>query len=148
MTDQTREQLVLDLVRDEGTGPIHKDRLMPYLDSTGHLTVGFGRNIDERGISLHEAEFLLHNDVKDTLRELNERLPWVADLDPVRQRVLANMAFNLGVPGLLEFKRTLKAVKLGDYALAAEGMRESLWYRQVKSRGERLAVMMKTGVTA
>lgn len=145
MTDQTREQLVKDLIRDEGTGPIIKDRLMPYEDTTGHITIGFGRNLGDRGISLHEAEFLLHNDVKDTLRELNEALPWLADLDEVRQRVVANMAFNMGVPKLLEFRTTLRAIKHHDFELAAAGMRTSLWYRQTKSRAERLITMMRTG---
>lgn len=146
MTEQTREQLVMDLVRDEGTGPMIKGRLMPYQDSTGHLTVGFGRNLEDRGLSLDEAEVLLHNDVKDTLRELNFALPWVADLDPVRQRVIANMAFNMGVPKLMEFRATLRAVKGGEYGVAAEGMKASLWFRQVKGRGVRLVEMMKTGV--
>lgn len=86
--------------------------------------------------------------LKDVLRhdaELDKRLPWWRTLDPVRRDVLSNMAFNLGVEGLLSFKNTLARLKAGDFEGCAEGMAASLWARQVKGRATRLIEMMRTG---
>lgn len=145
MTDATRAALARDLIRDEGTGPILAGRLMPYEDSLGYLTLGIGRNIEQRGISLEEAHFLLMADIRDTLEEIAQAFPWAAAMTETRQRVLANMAFNLGLPKLRKFRNTLSAMERGDYAAAAAGMRASLWARQVGARAERLAQAMEAG---
>lgn len=141
-----KTRLIQQLKLHEGS------RLKPYRDTVGKLTIGVGRNLDDRGLSNDEVDYLLNNDVNVHVAELLKALPWVADLDEVRQRVLVDMAFNMGVPKLLTFKQTLAAVKRGDYWLAAEGMRASLWARQVGDgpggafdRAERLCEMMRTG---
>lgn len=123
-------------------------RSYAYSDSLGFLTIGYGRLIDRRrggGISIDEATMLLSNDVRNTTRQLEQALPWWKDLDDVRQRVLANMAFNLGVPGLLKFRKTLAHVQAGEYEQASEQMKRSLWATQVGDRADELAIMMKTG---
>jgi len=63
----------------------------------------------------------------------------------VRQRVLLDMAFNLGISGLLKFKRTLKAIRAKQYEKAAEMMLDSRWATQVGQRAKRLSKMMATG---
>jgi len=138
-TAKLREQLI----RHEGL------RLAAYQDSLGYWTIGVGRLIDSRkggGISKGEAEYLLDNDMAEVISGLNDALPWLVYLDDVRQRVLADMAFNLGLPGLLKFKNTLAAIKGDDYAAAAAGMLASKWASQVGNRAKRLAKMMETGV--
>lgn len=137
-----REALARDLRRDEG------ERLKIYRDTTRHATIGVGRNLDGKGISHEESEFMLANDIEDVVAGLNGALPWWKNLDEVRQRVLANMAFNLGLTGLLKFKRTLESVRVGDYQRAAVQMTESTWAGQVGARAQRLAAMMRTGVDA
>ena len=82
---------------------------------------GSGRNLDDVGISEEEAEHLLANDVAKVKSKLAKALPWIATLDEVRQAALYNMAFNLGVQGLLKFKNTLLFVQSGHYDLAADG---------------------------
>lgn len=134
--------LLAELRRDEGV------RRSAYQDSLGLWTIGVGRLIDGRkngGLSDEEIDYLLHNDVEAVRAELDAALPWWRSLDLVRQRVLLNMAFNLGVPGLLGFKNTLAAVKAHDWDRAAAGMLASKWAGQVKDRAARLAQMMKTG---
>jgi lysozyme len=79
------------------------------------------------------------------LKRDDRTLPWWRNLSPVRQRVLVNMAFNLGMVGLLTFKNTLGAMQNGSYAAAAAGMLSSKWATQVGVRAERLADMMRTG---
>ncbi len=123
------------------------ERLKPYRCSAGKLTIGVGRNLDDRGITREESAMLLDNDIRLLEIELFRALPWAAALDDVRQRVLLDMAFNLGLPGLLQFKRTLEAIRTGQYQQAATMMLDSLWARQVGQRAERLARMMATGAT-
>lgn len=131
--------LLAELKRDEGV------RLKPYTDTVGKLTIGVGRNLTDVGISDDECTALLQNDIDKVLAQLDRSLPWWRKLDPVRQRVLVNMAFNMGMTGLLTFKNTLAAVQSGSYAAAAAGMLASKWATQVGARAERLADMMRTG---
>jgi lysozyme len=120
-------------------------RLKPYRCTAGKLTIGIGRNLEDRGITFEEAAYLLANDIAAEERELLRALPWVAKLDEVRQRVLLDMAFNMGVVGLLAFKRTLATIQAGDYQRAAAMMLDSRWAGQVGQRAERLSRMMATG---
>lgn len=131
--------LLAELKRDEGV------RLKPYTDTVGKLTIGVGRNLTDVGISEDECTALLQNDIAKVLAQLDRSLPWWRKLDPVRQRVLVNMAFNMGMTGLLTFKNTLAAVQSGSYTAAAAGMLASKWATQVGARAERLADMMRTG---
>jgi lysozyme len=78
--------------------------------------------------------------------ELDDKLPWWRKMDEPRQGVLLNMAYNLGVPRLLAFKRALGAMRIGDYARAGTEMLDSRWAReQVRSRAAELARQMVLG---
>jgi lysozyme len=138
-----KDKLTQQLRRDEG------EVLHAYQDHLGYWTLGIGRLIDKRkggGISEEEAAYLLSNDIDKYSTELTQKLPWVESLDEARKGVLFNMAFNLGVPGLLGFKQTLGAVQAGEYEKAAEMMLLSKWAGQVGDRAKRLAKQMKEGV--
>ena len=123
------------------------ERLKPYRCTAGKLTIGVGRNLEDRGISAAESAYLLGNDIDAHWRELVRALPWVEQLDEVRQRVLLDMAFNLGIGGLLGFKNTLATIKAGDFQKASRMMLDSKWANQVGFRADRLATMMATGKT-
>lgn len=114
-----------------------------YLCPAGYITVGVGRNLEDRGLSDAEIEFLLDNDVVIVENELDKAFPWWRDMSEIRQRVLADMAFNMGVPRLKGFKNALAAMKDGDYAEAATEMLDSIWAKQVGTRAARLAHMME-----
>ena len=121
-------------------------RLKPYTDTVGKLTIGIGRNLTDVGISSSEAFYLFENDIDRHWKELADRFPWVTSLDDVRQVAMTNLAFNLGVPGLAKFVNTLAAIKRGDWQTAANGLRRSLWFKQVqRSRSERIIGMILTG---
>jgi len=128
---------------------LHEGRVKhAYQDSLGYWTIGVGHLIDKRkGGALPESiiDALLEYDIMEHSRHLFTALPWVMDLDEVRKSVLVDMAFNLGVAGLLGFKNTLAAVKEGRWEDASKGMLASKWADQVGTRAERLADMMKTG---
>ena len=127
------------LKRDEGC------RLTPYKDQVGKLTIGYGRNLDDVGISLDEANTLLQNDVRKAVADVNQHLPWAKGLDDARLGVLINMAFNMGIAGLLQFKNTLALIEAGEFDQAADAMLESKWATQVGPRAHRLAVQMRSG---
>ena len=88
---------------------------------------------------------MLENDIAKVVQQLDKAITWWRSMSENRQRVLCNMAFNLGIAGLLKFNNTLKMIQDGKYKEAADAMRKSLWYRQVGARAERLAVLMENG---
>ncbi len=133
------------LKRDEQSG---KPALRPYRDSEGLLTIGWGRCLDTKGITVEEADYLLADDIASTVSELLRVLPWTENLrieQPARFSVLVNMAFNLGVDGLCDFHRTLEHVKNSDFYDASEEMLKSSWSLQVGDRALRLAKQMAEG---
>lgn len=151
-----RDLLKQELERDEGR------RLKPYCDSVGKLTTGVGRCLDTNplipeeiahighdcrtlSITEEQAEYLLDNDIDKVITQLDENLSWWRSLDDVRQRVLVNMAFNMGVHTLLTFKNTLAYIQSAKYGEASVGMIASKWAQQVGQRAHRLANMMRDG---
>lgn len=119
--------------------------LNPYQCTADKLTIGVGRNIEDRGITEDEARYLLKNDIKIVEDELLEKKPVVAGLDAVRQRVLVDMGFNLGIPTLLKFQNMWAAIEEEDFETAADEAMDSRWAKQVGRRAERLCQAMATG---
>ena len=141
------EQLRKQLHRDEGA-VIVNGRHVVYDDHLGFATIGYGRLVDQRrggGLSDAEAEFLLSNDIERVTRELTIRLPWFAGLDEARQGALINMAFQLGVNGLLRFKRTLAHCEAGEWEKAGREALNSNWAKQTPNRARRVAQQLKAG---
>ena len=133
------EALIRQLVFHEGI------RLKPYRDTVGKLTIGVGRNLDDVGISGEEARHLLANDIARTEAAMIQALPWVTTLDPIRYRVLLDMAFNMGVGGLLGFKKMLAAASVADWPQTVLEMFDSKCATQVGQRAHTLAKMIRTG---
>lgn len=138
MVNNLRDQLI----RDEGDVPY------AYQDSLGYWTIGVGFLIDRRkGGRLPDAvrDFWLDYEITEKRKDLERRIPWVTTLDQARQDCLLNMAFNLGVEGLLSFKNTLSLVQSGQYEKASVEMLKSRWATQVGNRAKRLSEQMRTG---
>ena len=115
-----------------------------YVDTVGKTTAGVGRNLTDKGLSDDEIDLMLANDIRECVTDL-QQYAWFDGLNDVRQRVLIDMRLNLGAKGFRGFKRMLAAVADQDYHKAALAMRQSLWFRQTKSRGVRLAKWMYAG---
>lgn len=139
ITQADHDLLIKMLTEHEGF------RQYPYKCTAGMLTIGIGRNLEARGISKLEAHFLLLNDIDNEIDALKARLPFFKSLDPIRQVVLVDMSFNLGIAGLLKFKNTLSLIEQGKYSAAATEMLNSRWAQQVGRRAKRLSRMMETG---
>ena len=122
-------------------------RLHAYACTAGQVTIGWGRNLDATGPGLtqDEADLLLSHDIARCEVELLTAYPWTVHLDAVRHAVLLDLLFNLGLPKLRRFTKTLAAVEAGDYASAAGQLLNSRWASQVGPRARRLAAMLATG---
>lgn len=120
------------------------ERLFPYKCSAGKLTIGVGRNLDDRGITKDESAFLLDTDIAIVIDECRGLDYWDA-LDPARQLVVADMVFNLGLSRFLGFKNLNKALVIQDYSLAAHEMMDSKWADQVGRRAHKLKQIMLSG---
>ena len=133
-------QLEQELMFDEG-----KD-LKPYRDTTGHITIGIGRNLDAVGISDEECQLMFKNDVNRVIQNLDRAIPWWTTLpDPVA-RGLCNMTFNLGLGGVLQFKTTLSHLRAHQFEDAADSLLHSLAARQLPNRYGRIAALFRQGV--
>lgn len=124
------EQLIAKLVEHE------RIRQFAYTDTKGFVTVGIGRCLDSKrgkGLSIDECFYLLNNDIKDFKKELS-KFDWFEKTNEVRQGVLIEMAFNLGVTGLLGFKKTIEYLENFQYAGAAKEMANSRWANQIGTK--------------
>lgn len=120
-------------------------QLQMYVDSVGIPTIGVGHNL-RMPLTEDAVMQILSDDIGDVILDLSVNLPWWLTLDEIRQRVLADMCFNLGIARLLGFKNMLAALEVDNYDKAADEMKDSKWYVQVGSRGVRLEEMMRTGL--
>lgn len=118
-------------------------RLKPYRCTAGKLTIGYGRNIEDRGISREEAEYLLVNDIANCKAQVLKEFPWSVGLDNARREVLIEMCFQLGINRLSLFTKMLRALQSGNYAKAADEMLDSAWHKQTPKRAETLANIMR-----
>ena len=117
-------------------------RLTVYECSAGKKTIGYGRNLEDRGITESEAEWMLDNDIEYTEERLASSFEFYQQLDDVRKAVLIDLAFNLGMAGLKGFKKMLKALEHGDYSEAAIQLLNSRYARQVTNRAMELARLL------
>jgi lysozyme len=112
----------------------------------GYVTIGFGRNLYSRGITNTEAEGFLIGDTTDVCLDLDKHIPWWVTLDPARQVVLADMAFQMGAQKLLnQWPNFLAAIKAGQFGRAAIEMTHSRWFSQTPKRAHELITIMESG---
>lgn len=132
-------KLIEQLKRHEGF------RSKVYKDSAGILTIGYGTNLEHRGVSELEAELMLYTDVRHIKASLNKHV-WFTELNDVRQEAIINMAYNLGINGLLKFKKMIYYLKEQNYDMASKEALDSKWAKQVGKRALELSTQIKTGM--
>lgn len=116
-------------------------RQYPYKCTAGKLTIGYGRNLDDVGISREEAEYLLEMDLDKHTEELDKVITWAVPNDVYA--VLVDMHYNLGHERFMQFKNMLAALKKLDFKGAAKEMLDSKWAKQVPNRAAELANIME-----
>lgn len=119
-------------------------RLKPYLDTVGKLTIGVGRNLDDLGITLSEAELMLDNDILRCITQLSP-FPWYANQPQSIKDALVNMCFNMGITRLLGFRKMIAALTVKDYQKAANEALDSKWAAQVHGRAKDIAGVIREG---
>lgn len=138
---KAKQIAVEQLKHDEGL------RLYPYNCTANKLTIGYGRNIQDNGISELEAEQMLLSDAQVALEDAKKFVgadTWET-LSDVRQACLINMAFNLGLPTLKKFEKFRQALEDGNMSEASAQMLDSRWAKQVGQRANRLAQLIQQG---
>lgn len=121
-------------------------QLKPYQCPAGKLTIGYGRNLEDNGISVAEAQFMLEQDVQNTEADIRRNFHWFDALSGARQAVIIDMTYNLGLPRFKGFKKMIKALSKHNYAEASRQMFDSRWAKQVGRRAVTLGKIMKSGV--
>jgi len=119
-------------------------RLKPYHCTSGKLTIGIGRNLDDRGISEDEAMVMLKNDITIVQEELLARWPWIEDLPPRAKLVMYDLAFNMGVPAISNFQNMLKDLADENWEGAAKNLLDSKYAEQVGRRATYNAHLLET----
>ena len=142
MTDQLKAMLI----RHEGL------RLKAYVDTRGNWTIGYGHTgpevVEGLVITQAQADEYLEDDIDRALGACADTFSWFAALDSVRQDVLVDMVFNMGIGGLKTFHITLACIETGNYEGAAQNMLLSKWRDEVGQRAVELAEIMRTGAYA
>ncbi len=131
-----------ELTRDEGS------RRFPYYDSGNRMTVGVGRDISDNGLRPDEISLMLDNDIRGAAADLDHNIPWWRTLDPVRQRAMLNLCFNLGWSKFAQFPRFFSAMHQARWDDAAIELIGSRWHTQVGDRATRIEEMVRTGRAA
>lgn len=124
-----------------------------YKDSVGIDTIGIGHNLQAspmpadwtQPLTDDQIDQLFQADLQKATEAVTSAIPWFANLDEVRQAVVIDMAFNMGIHTLLTFTHTLGCIEAGNWQAAATGMMQSKWAEQVGKRAEEDAQMMVTG---
>jgi lysozyme len=119
-------------------------RRFVYECPAGVLTVAFGRNLETVGISEEEADYLLSNDIKRCVAQL-ERYIWFTHQPRQVKDALINMCFNLGITRLLGFKKMIAALAMKDYTTAAKEALDSRWADQVGNRAKDISLAIREG---
>lgn len=133
------EDDLLDMLEQhEGFEPL------PYKDTVGKLTVGFGHNLDAP-MSEHLARLILKEDLKVAVRDLITVFPKVDTFTTNRKHALTDMCFNLGLSKFREFRRMISAIDHNDWNTAANEAQNSEWYKQVGNRGKKIVKMLRDG---
>ena len=122
-------------------------RLKPYPCTAGKLTIGYGRNLTDKGITAEEAEYLFANDFDEACNNVGSVFDFksLKDFTYDRHMVLIDMMFNLGLDGFMKFSKMIDAIKKGDWEKAAEEAENSLWFKQVGERAKRNVEILREG---
>jgi len=119
-----------------------------YVDTVGKVTIGVGRNIDKNlglGLSAAEIDYLLANDLQRVEAELSQTFEWYDSLNDARKDAMMDICFNLGLPRLMLFKKSLAAMSNRHYEIAAVELLDSRWAVQVGQRAITISEIIRTG---
>ena len=135
---------MIDPGKAEALLTLHEgSKLEVYLDTKGLPTAGIGHLLAQgTPVSPAQVELWFYDDLSQADLACEDKIPCFKTLDPVRQLVLVDLCFNVGINGLLKFQKMLAALEEGNFHKAGDEIMDSQIARQ---RAARLAMMMKSG---
>jgi lysozyme len=133
MNENQLDRVRKRLIQEEGL------KLQLYHCTAGKLTIGVGRNVEDRGITHDTAMQMLDEDIDICVGELEKNLSWFEDAPDKIQEVLIDLCFNMGINRLMGFVKTLHKLKTGAYKEAAEELLDSRYASSVPNRAKRNA---------
>ncbi len=119
---------------------------LPYNDTRGNLTIGYGRNLRSVGISETEADIMLNDDIINATVELYRFIPWTQNLDDSRKAAFIELNFNMGIEKLLGFRKMLDYAKENDWPNASKELLDSDWKAEVGNRANDIAYVLENGI--
>ena len=124
--------LLEDIKAEEGFSAV------VYKCTEGFDTVGYGTKLP---LTKEESELILNHRLNQTKAQLTS---YLYDLDIKQEAwdILFNMAYQLGVNGVLKFKKMIEALRSKDYKEASKQGLDSLWAKQTPNRANRLMKRM------
>lgn len=127
---------------DDATG----ETLVPGMTIKGNISIGRGRNLGAKGLSVDERVMLEKNDINDAMA-LSERQEWwpIVCGDDVRSRAMIEIVFNIGIGKLNGFHNALACIMKKDFDGAATAFHDSAWDREIPERAKELEFMLRTG---
>lgn len=118
-------------------------RAKPYKDTVGKLTIGYGHNLDDNGLSENICELILLEDLNVSLTDCMSLYPKFTSFSRDAHAALISMAFNLGRPKLSKFVKMNTAINAGDFTAAADHAMDSKWARQLPNRSKELSELLR-----
>lgn len=120
-------------------------RLFPYKCPAGKLTIGYGHNLQDNGLTKTACEFILFEDIDEAKKNLYAVFTkkFFETLSNNQKIALIDMMFNLGLSKFLTFKKFIKAVKERNWDKASAEIINSRAYQQNKSRYKKLSEQIK-----
>lgn len=116
-----------------------------YKDTKDKWTIGYGRCLETNPLTEAEAEYLLDSDITKIWHLLTTKINFFGGLSDSRQHVLISMTYNLGLSGMMGFRKMLNAMETANFDVAAREMLDSAWAKEVEGRANELAAMMRDG---
>ncbi|MFW5606137.1 MAG: glycoside hydrolase family protein [Campylobacter hyointestinalis] len=123
-----------------------------YKDTLGFDTIGYGFKVSSLSkdelelnggiiepMSKEAADKILKKKLAKLTSKVYDAIPWINNSPKEVQEVVIEMAYQMGVGGVLKFKNTLNFIKENDYKNASSNMMKSLWAKQTPNRAKKLA---------
>lgn len=136
------ERIKTTLIRHEGL------ELKPYRCTSDKLTIGVGRNLDDRGITHTTAMQMLDEDIELSIEDLRRNLSWFDEMPEPVQEALINLTFNMGIVRLMQFRKTIAFLRDREWDKAATEMLDSRYATQVGRRADEVADMIRSAADA
>lgn len=150
MTTFDRSALLAQLWSDEGfRSYIYDDatgrEVLAGTTLRGRATLAAGWCPETNPCPVPLAQYILGFFADDKIETLQKAAPWVIDLPDPCQQALYNMAYNLGVTGLLNFTTFMSLMQQGQYGQAADDLATTSWSKQVPARAARIQALIRAG---